>query len=120
MQLECHKKHSGHLDVYGRLWWSKIANTITGGCILPSKGRFIHPEQDRGITLREAARLQGFPDDYKFVGSKQQIALQIGNAVPPPLAHAIALAIKKVLENQTHYANGDNTLSTSGLSSLAL
>lgn len=117
MQLECHKKHSGHLDVYGRLWWDKVANTITSGCILPSKGRFLHPEQDRGITLREAARLQGFPDDYRFEGNKQQIALQIGNAVPPSLAHVIALRIKEALDNRAYSVKGANNPYTSSLSS---
>jgi DNA (cytosine-5)-methyltransferase 1 len=100
MQLNCHRGYRGHLDVYGRLFWDKPANTITGGCIQPSKGRFLHPDQDRALSLREAARLQGFPDDYQFKGNKQQIALQIGNAVPPPLACALALGIKEALAGQ--------------------
>jgi DNA (cytosine-5)-methyltransferase 1 len=100
MQLNCHRGYRGHLDVYGRFFWDKPANTVTGGCIQPSKGRFLHPDQDRALSLREAARLQGFPDDYQFKGNKQQIALQIGNAVPPPLACALALGIKEVLARQ--------------------
>jgi len=120
MQLDCHKRHSGHLDVYGRLWWDKVANTVTGGCTRPSKGRFLHPDQDRGITLREAARLQGFPDDYRFEGNKQQIALQIGNAVPPPLALAIALSLKIALIDGAYSANGASNLYTSALSSPSL
>ena len=95
LQLKCHARHNGHKDVYGRLWWKRPASTITGGCTQPSKGRFLHPEQDRGLTLREAAALQGFPDDYIFHGTKQQIALQIGNAIPPPLAKSVAQMIRK-------------------------
>jgi len=100
MQLNCHRGYRGHLDVYGRLFWDKPANTLTGGCIQPSKGRFLHPNQNRALSLREAARLQGFPDDYQFKGNKQQIAMQIGNAVPPPLALALALSIKETLPKQ--------------------
>ena len=95
LQLECHRQHDGHRDVYGRLSWDKPAGTITGGCTQPSKGRFLHPEQHRGLTLREAARLQGFPDTYTFSGAKQQIALQIGNAVPPDLAYAVARSVQR-------------------------
>ena len=97
MQLECHKKHDGHNDVFGRLSWDKPSNTLTGGCTNPSKGRFLHPEQNRGLTLREAARLQGFPDSYKFHGSRTQIAMQIGNSVPPQLMHAIGLRLRQNL-----------------------
>lgn len=98
--LECHKKSSGFSDVYGRMAWDKVAPTITSGCHNPSKGRFLHPEANRTITLREAALLQGFPPDYKFVvgHGKESIALMIGNALPPPLiaAHAGSF-IPKVL-----------------------
>lgn len=90
--LNCHKNSTGFSDVYGRMAWDKVAPTITSGCHNPSKGRFLHPEFDRTITLREAALLQGFPRDYKFVVAhgKESIALMIGNALPPPLiaAHA--------------------------------
>ncbi|PTN53767.1 DNA cytosine methyltransferase [Stenotrophomonas panacihumi] len=90
--LDCHKKSSGFNDVYGRMAWDKVAPAITSGCHNPSKGRFLHPESNRTITLREAALLQGFPLDYKFVvgHGKESIALMIGNALPPPLiaAHA--------------------------------
>jgi len=93
--LDCHKKSSGFSDVYGRMAWDKVAPTITSGCHNPSKGRFLHPESNRTITLREAALLQGFPSDYKFVvgHGKESIALMIGNALPPPLiaAHAGSL-----------------------------
>lgn len=91
--LRCHRRHNGHKDVYGRLAWDRPAGTITSGCINPSKGRFVHPEQDRALTLREAARLQGFPDNFRFYGGMKSAASQIGNAVPPPLARAIAEAL---------------------------
>lgn len=94
--LRCHIEHTGHRDVYGRLRWDSPANTITTGCSNVSKGRFVHPEQDRAITLREAAALQGFPDDFVFYG--RDIASQIGNAVPPPLARTLALALRENLD----------------------
>lgn len=84
--LPCHlKSNGGYLDVYGRMAWSKVAPTITGGCINPSKGRFLHPEQNRAITLREAALLQTFPNNYQFslAGGRDFAALMIGNALPP-------------------------------------
>jgi len=93
--LDCHKNHDGHYDTYGRLSWDRPANTITSGCTNPSKGRFVHPTQARALTIREAALLQGFPKRYRFLGSSQ--AEQVGNAVPPPLAYAIARAIAREL-----------------------
>lgn len=98
--LECHKRNpSGYIDVYGRMSWDDVAPTITGGCHNPSKGRFIHPEQDRAITLREAALLQTFPKRYKFSGSKgkDDVALMIGNALPPEFIRRHALQFKKHL-----------------------
>lgn len=90
--LECHKRSDGFHDVYGRMAWDGLAPTITSGCFNPSKGRFLHPTQNRTITLREAAVLQGFPRQYKFdvLHGKEAIALMIGNALPPPFiaAHA--------------------------------
>lgn len=94
-QLDCHKRSDGFRDVYGRLAWDDVAPTITSGCHNPSKGRFLHPGQNRTISLREAAVLQGFPRSYKFdvTHGKESIALMIGNALPPPFitAHANAL-----------------------------
>jgi DNA (cytosine-5)-methyltransferase 1 len=83
--LECHKDTDGFKDVYGRMKWDAPAPTITGGCFNPSRGRFLHPEENRGITLREAALLQTFPPGYRFPlhASKQEVALMIGNAIPP-------------------------------------
>lgn len=89
LQLACHKKLSENSfpDVYGRMKWTSPAPTLTTGCTDVTRGRFAHPEENRAITLREAARLQTFPDDYKFFGNKSQIALQIGNAVPMDMAY---------------------------------
>lgn len=84
-RLECHKKCNGFKDVYGRMAWEKPAPTITSGCTNPSKGRFLHPEEDRAITLREAALLQTFSKRYNFNADigKGKISEQIGNALPP-------------------------------------
>lgn len=91
-QLPCHRRSDGWHDVYGRMAWDAPAPTITSGCISPSKGRFLHPEQDRAITLREAALLQSFPRDYKFplTKGKYKVADLIGNALPPVfVAHQV-------------------------------
>lgn len=99
--LDCHsKKNIGFNDVYGRLRWDDYSTTITGGCLNPSKGRFLHPEQDRVITPREAALLQSFPEDYKFPTdiSKSSLALLIGNALPPRFSYIQAYKIKEHLD----------------------
>ena len=99
-QLPCHRRLNGFKDVYGRMSWDTVAPTITGGCFNPSKGRFLHPEENRAITLREAALLQTFPPDYIFPGpmNKQAIALMIGNALPPKFIRHHARVIKRTLE----------------------
>jgi len=97
--LRCHAKHDGHYDVYGRMRWDAPAPTLTSGCTNPSRGRFIHPEQDRGITLREAARLQTFPDDYVFFGARTSVEYQIGNAVPPLFSERLAETVKRLLNS---------------------
>jgi DNA (cytosine-5)-methyltransferase 1 len=93
--LKCHKKdYQGHTDVYGRMWWKRPAPALTCKCHSLSNGRYGHPEQNRAISLREAAALQSFPDDYVFLGdSKAAIGNQIGNAVPVKLAEALGAAI---------------------------
>lgn len=98
-QLDCHKRSDGFSDVYGRMAWDDVSPTITSGCNNPSKGRFLHPSQNRTITLREAAILQGFPRRYRFNvdHGKEAIALMIGNALPPPFIAAHAGALRKGL-----------------------
>jgi DNA (cytosine-5)-methyltransferase 1 len=98
--LECHKNHSGHNDVYGRIKLLELANTITTGCNNPSKGRFLHPWKHHGITLRHAARLQTFPDNYIFIGTQTSQARQIGNSVPPQLGIHVISPIKTFLKNK--------------------
>lgn len=102
-QLACHKRCDGFKDVYGRMAWGELAPTITSGCFNPSKGRFLHPREDRAITMREAALLQGFPRRYKFpvTDSKSAVALMIGNALPPPFIHRHAMRIPGILA-KTH------------------
>lgn len=98
-QLKCHQKCDGFKDIYGRMAWDSVAPTITSGCVNPSKGRFLHPEQNRAITLREAALLQSFPPDYHFSldRGKYAAALMIGNAFPPLLVKQHALSIRRAL-----------------------
>lgn len=91
------RKTSGGTDLFGRLWWDRPSVTIRTEFFKPEKGRYLHPDQDRPITHREAARLMGFPDDFKFCGSKTEIARQIGNAVPPPLGGAVARVLRDLL-----------------------
>ena len=88
--LKCHEADNvGFNDVYGRLRWDDYSTTITGGCLNPSKGRFLHPEQNRNISAREAALLQSFPANYKFPVDipKTNLALLIGNALPPKFSY---------------------------------
>jgi len=98
-QLDCHKRSDGFKDIYGRMSWDDVAPTITSGCHNPSKGRFLHPSQNRTITLREAAVLQGFPRNYRFDVShgKESIGLMIGNALPPPFIAAHAGSLRQGL-----------------------
>lgn len=84
------RKTQGGTDLFGRLWWDRPSVTIRTEFYKPEKGRYLHPEAHRPITHREAARLQGFPDDFVFEGTRIEVGIQIGNAVPPPLATAIA------------------------------
>lgn len=96
------KKTSGGTDLFGRLWWDKPSVTIRTEFFKPEKGRYLHPEKHRPITHREAARLMGFPDDFKFSGSKTEVARQIGNAVCPPFAGAISRMVRAMLD-QTQF-----------------
>jgi DNA (cytosine-5)-methyltransferase 1 len=100
--LECHKKKSGQMysSVYGRMSWNNVAPTMTTYCIGLNNGRFGHPQQDRAISLREAAILQSFPKNYNLIDpdakfNMQVLARQIGNAVPVGLGQAIAKSVKE-------------------------
>ncbi|MEQ1675223.1 MAG: DNA cytosine methyltransferase [Chitinophagaceae bacterium] len=102
-KLKCHEgKNIGFNDVYGRLRWDDFSTTITGGCLNPSKGRFLHPQQNRCISAREAALLQSFPAKYKFPTdiSRGRLALLIGNALPPAFSYIQSANIRKhILEH---------------------
>ena len=110
LRLPCHKvtdpKKGGWPDVYGRLTWEGVCPTVTVGFDSFTRGRYGHPEQNRAITPREAARLQGFPDSFRFYGNRMDVRTQIGNAVPPPLAEAAGRAIKAVLNNENETVIG--------------
>jgi len=100
--LDCHRRGNGFKDVYGRMAWDAVAPTITGGCVNPSKGRFLHPSQHRTITLREAALLQGFPRDYRFSlrKGKYAAAMVIGNALPPEFIRRHAVKVKQYIRRR--------------------
>jgi len=97
-ELPCHKTHDGHKDVYGRINSAMPAPTMTTACINPSKGRFVHPTEHHGITVRQAARIQTFPDDFIFYGGLMASGKQIGNAVPIELGKALVEHISKFLK----------------------
>jgi len=106
LKLPCHKRPSGkgYGAVYGRLSWDQPAPTITTQFYNYGSGRFGHPEQDRALSLREGAILQGFPSSYEFVPANcsisiTRVARMIGNAVPVDIAKAIARTVKVHLEN---------------------
>lgn len=101
LKLTCHKKKGGEVyrSVYGRMQWDDVAPTMTTYCVGLNNGRFGHPEQDRAISLREAALIQSFPKSYNLIDKERvfslgRIAKQIGNAVPVLLGQAIAQSIK--------------------------
>ncbi|SOD17002.1 DNA cytosine methyltransferase [Nitrosomonas ureae] len=102
LRLACHTKtgYTGHTDVYGRMKWDEPASGLTTRCISLSNGRFGHPEQHRAISVREAAALQTFPDNFIFHGSLNSQARQIGNAVPVLLAKVIG---RHILEHMKRY-----------------
>lgn len=95
--LDCHRGTHRHLDTYGRLAWDEPSVTITARFDSFTRGRFGHPVEDRSITLREGARLQTFPDDFVFLGNREDGARLIGNAVPPKLAHAVSRQLARAL-----------------------
>jgi len=89
---------SGYGNTYAKLWWDKPSTTITRNFACPSSSRCIHPRDSRAMSIREGARLQSFPDDYKFYGADGMKRLEIGNAVPPLLSVVIARQMLKALE----------------------
>lgn len=99
------RKKTGSTDVFGRLWWDRPAYTIRTEFYKPEKGRYLHPSEHRPITVREAARCMSFPDEFRLPSPSDQsmtaVAKQIGNAVPPTLAHAIAVALVGLLDAET-------------------
>jgi DNA (cytosine-5)-methyltransferase 1 len=100
---ECwRRKRTGTTDVFGRLWWDRPAITVRTEFYKPEKGRYLHPEAMRPLTVREAARLQSFPDSFEFpeAQSMVSVARQIGNAVPPRFAFALAGAVKEHLSQR--------------------
>jgi DNA (cytosine-5)-methyltransferase 1 len=113
LRVPCHEPGAakiGHRYVYGRLDWEKPAATITAKFDSFTRGKFAHPLEDRSVTLREGARLQSFADDFVFRGPKEEIAAQIGNAVPPLLARALGTAILEAYAAR----NGRRVLESSG------
>jgi DNA-cytosine methyltransferase len=95
-RLDQIRASGGRTTLYGRMKWSNPSYTITTYFNRPGNGCYIHPERDRVITSLEAARLQSFPDTFEFVGSKTSRTKQIGNAVPPLLAYAVAKKLKRL------------------------
>jgi DNA (cytosine-5)-methyltransferase 1 len=97
LRLPCHQRvdteKGGWPDVFGRLEWNGLCPTITGGFDSFTRGRYGHPLQDRPLTPREAARIQGFPDNYVFEGTRGDVRSQIGNAVPPPVSYGVGTYI---------------------------
>lgn len=106
LRATCHTKETGETypSVYGRMAWDEPAPTMTTQCFGYGNGRFGHPEQDRAITLREAAILQSFPREYSFLPEDQtptfaKVGMLIGNAVPPKLGEAIGIAIREHVQS---------------------
>lgn len=113
MRADCHRKSTGktYPSVYGRMEWDKPAPTMTTQCYGFGNGRFGHPEQDRAISLREAAIIQSFPRDYRFIKPGDPVTFErlgtlIGNAVPPKLGEAIGHSILNHIEAMTHGRSG--------------
>lgn len=103
LRLECQSEPNGFKNVYGKLSWNKTPPTITGGFVTPSKGRFGHPDKLRTISVREAALIQTFPQNYKFETNSIGVASEmIGNALPPQFAKIMGKACFEALESQNN------------------
>jgi DNA (cytosine-5)-methyltransferase 1 len=98
--LKCHRGRKGHTDTYGRMAWDAPSPTLTCRCTSLSNGRFGHPEQNRAISVREAAALQTFRDDYIFPDATTPTSKWIGNAVPVKMAYALGCAVTEALCRQ--------------------
>ena len=99
---DCHRRSAekiGHRNVYGRMEWNTVAPTITARFDSFTRGKFGHPEQIRTISLYEGSLLHTFPKNFSFAGTKVEVARQIGNAVPPVFAEALAQSIVNALSN---------------------
>ena len=99
LRLTCHIDTDGHSDVYGRMWWDRPASGLTTRCVSYSNGRFGHPNQDRAISIREAACLQTFPREFEFKGGLGSMARQIGNAVPPRMTELAGVHFNRHLRD---------------------
>jgi DNA (cytosine-5)-methyltransferase 1 len=119
LSLPCHQRYpKGFCDVYGRMNWDDVSPTITRGSHNPSKGRFVHPQKNRGLTIFESMLLQGFPRDYKFSTSDGigKLSSMIGEALPPPMAEAQARHIhRKLDEYERQFGNNVNEYQPSGI-----
>jgi DNA (cytosine-5)-methyltransferase 1 len=110
---ECHRGEHNYASMYGRLWWDRPSQTITSGFATMGRGRFVHPGVPRCLTAHEAARIQGFPDYFKFVDervkpryelTRTEVQVIIGNAVPPPLTEALT---SKLFDAEVLQAKGE-------------
>jgi DNA (cytosine-5)-methyltransferase 1 len=110
------RKTAGTTDVFGRLWWDKPALTVRTEFYKPEKGRYLHPEELRPITVREAARLQSFPDSFHFPEDQSMVnvARQVGNAGPPRLAFVLAEAVRAQLIDSPAPLAATDRASTAG------
>lgn len=107
LRLRCHDEHEGHSDVYGRMSWDSTAPVLTTKCTSISNGRYGHPDQDRPISVREAAALQTFPDAFEFVGRIKSATRQVGNAVPVLMAKTMGEAL---IAHSAEYAEDEGVL----------
>jgi DNA (cytosine-5)-methyltransferase 1 len=108
--IPAHLRHKGHGDTYGRMKWDEPAPTLTCKCMSITNGRFAHPDQDRGISVREAALLQGFPRTYKFPNNFEVAQRCIGNAFPPLMAEKVARALLRSMESRAAEETADSEL----------
>lgn len=115
----CLQNVDGYRDVYGRLAWDRPSVTITGSARNPASGRYVHPEQDRGLSLREAALIQGFPDNYTFSGTNGSKYQQVGNAVPPRFSLVLAAHLIRHLLEPTYRPPRGEVLTSPALDSFS-